>query len=167
MLENAFWLISVLIISSEGQTFQLMLILLRGFNSVAWGASFFFVVSAAFLRLWQIFGFGLLLSVTALSFLSSKGIWLHCFLGQLCFLWLLFSFFRLFSLIGAFFANDLVLVFFGLSAALWLCPFNTNYQQVFLTVVSSNTTIEQTIPLLLYFVREEHHLQPFSYNLFS
>jgi hypothetical protein len=42
MLENAFWLISVLIISSEGQTFLLMLILLRGFNSVAWGASFFF-----------------------------------------------------------------------------------------------------------------------------
>jgi len=78
----------------------------------------------------------------------------------------LFSFFRLFSLIGAF-ANDLVLVFFGLSAALWLCLFNTNYQQVFLAVVSSNTTIEQTIPLLLYFVREEHHLQPFSCNLFS
>lgn len=47
MLENAFWLISVLIVSSEGQTFLLMLILLRGFNSVAWGASFFFVVSAA------------------------------------------------------------------------------------------------------------------------
>lgn len=41
MHENAFWLISVLIISSEGQTFLLMLILLRGFNSVAWGASFF------------------------------------------------------------------------------------------------------------------------------
>jgi len=42
MLESVFWLISVLIISSAGQTFLLMLILLRGFNSVAWGASFFF-----------------------------------------------------------------------------------------------------------------------------